>query len=123
MADTIIKFQMFRVVNAETGAKARVFYSLDNQASGRKVVSVYDRDYGHDLQKVFAGVEGATYQNDTDSMTDYFDKGRVRIFEGTKLYDVARAAVEQLLAQKEAKYEAKRAEKAAKRAARYQVAA
>jgi hypothetical protein len=97
-----IKFQTFAVVNATTAAKARVHYSLDNQADGRKCVTVYARDYGHALAKVFEGTTAA-YKNDTDSMTDYFDKGRVRIFETDAIYAEARKAVEKIIAKEEAK--------------------
>lgn len=116
-----IKFQTFRVVNAQTGKSARVWYSLDNRADGRKVVTIYARDYGHALGAVFADTS-TTYENDTDSMTDYFDKGRVRIFETDAIYADARKAVEAIIAKETAKreirYAARMARHAAKRAAR-----
>ncbi len=96
-----IKFNAFNVANKTTGEKARVHYSLDNQADGRKCVTIYARDYGHALGKVFG--DAAHYQNDTDSMTDYFDKGLVRIHESNALYVEARAAVEKIIAKEEAK--------------------
>lgn len=66
--------------------KAKVFYSaaiLINDT--RRCVTIYAKDYSDDLQKIF----GNEYQNDTDMMTDYFEKGKVRIFESNKLFDSA----------------------------------
>jgi hypothetical protein len=101
-----IRFQTFAVVNKTTGEKARVHYSLDNRCDGRKVVTVYDKDYGRALGRVFANTD-AVYENDTDAMTDYFDKGRVRIFETSSLYVEARKAVEAIVAAERAKSEAR----------------
>jgi hypothetical protein len=97
----MIKFQKFYVTNGVE--KARVHYSLDNRVDGKKAVTVYAKDYGHALGRVFA--DAANYQNDTDTMTDYFDKGRVVLFEGHSLYPAARARAEQ----NEADWKAKRA--------------
>lgn len=83
----MIKFQKFYVTNGET--KARVHYHHGNLTDGRECVTLYAKDYGHDLGAVFADV--ADYQNDTDSMTDYFEKGRVRIFPDSPLYPAALA--------------------------------
>lgn len=123
-----IRFQTFAVVNKTTGEKARVHYALDNRGDGRNVVTVYDKDYGRALGRVFAGTD-AVYENDTDSMTDYFDKGRVRIFETSSLYVEARKAVEAIVAAERAKsaarYEKRIERSRARQAARYghQVAA
>jgi hypothetical protein len=109
-----IRFQLFAVVNKTNGQKARAFYSLDNRADGRRCITIYDKDYGRDLLKVFDGTDVA-YENDTDSMTDYFDKGRVRIFETSSLYVEARKAVEEILAKQAKKREAKLARREAAR--------
>jgi hypothetical protein len=108
-----INFKTFSVTNKKAAAKARVWYSLDNRCDGRKCVTIYDRDYGHALSKVFAGTP-AEYKNDTDSMTDYFDKGRVVIFEGDSLYAEARKAVEAVLAKEAAKREQRHAARLAR---------
>lgn len=109
-----IRFQMFAVVNKTTGEKARVHYSLDNRCDGRKVITIYDRDYGRALEAVFADVP-VSYENDTDYTTDYFDKGRVNIFEDSPIYLEARKAVEAILAKQDAKREAKIARREAAR--------
>ena len=107
----MIKFLQFSVKNTATGESARVHYSLDNRVDGRKCVTIYAKDYGHAIGRIFAGV--AAYKNDTDSMTDYFDQGTVRIFETDAIYAEARAAVTAILAKEAAKYAARRAARAA----------
>lgn len=86
-----VKFMKHCVVKGQV--RARVWYSLDNRADGRKVVTIYSKDYGHELGAIFSGDE---YENRTDTMTDYFDKGTARLFEGHPLYAAARARAEAL---------------------------
>lgn len=100
----IIKFNTFNIRNTVTGATARVHYSLDNRTDKRQCVTIYDRDYGHALAAIFGD---SSYKNDTDSMTDYFDKGRVVLFDNHPLYAVARAHVETTIAAYNAKRSAK----------------
>jgi hypothetical protein len=85
----MIKFQKYCVTDG--AAKARVHYSIDNRVDGRKCVTLYAKDYGHALGHLFTGDE---YRNDTDMMTDYFDKGRVVLFDDHPLYTAARARAE-----------------------------
>jgi hypothetical protein len=85
----MIKFNQFAVTDGTT--KARVHYSLDNRTDKRACVTIYARDYGHTLGSMFS--DDTDYSNDTDFQTDYFDKGRVVLFEGHPLYTVARARV------------------------------
>lgn len=98
-----VKFLLHYVTNGTT--KARVQYSLDNHVSERPCVTLYAKNYDRSLGKVFS--EG--YVNDSDLMTDYFDKGRVRLFEDHPLYNDARAAAEKKHAKDEAKYAPMRA--------------
>ena len=84
-----IKFNKYNVTNGEI--KARVHYSLDNRIDGRKCVTLYAKDYDRSLGEIFKDI----YVNDTDSMTDYFDKGRVALFEAHPLYSIARKKVEE----------------------------
>ena len=109
-----IKFLQFSVKNTATGESARVHYSLDNRTDGRKCVTIYAKDYGHAIGRVFGGV--ALYFNATDSQTDYFDQGCVRIFEQDGIYRSARAAVEAILAKEQAKRDARRAVREARAA-------
>lgn len=84
----MLKFQKFYVTDGER--KARVWYSLDNRTDGRKCVTIYAKEYGSKLGCIIA--DG--YENNTDTQTDYFEKGRVRLFEDHPLYAAARARAE-----------------------------
>lgn len=101
-----IKFNQFNVTNGSVSAK--VHYSLDNRTDGRKCVTIYAKDYGHALGRVI----GDSYVNDTDTQTDYFDQGRVVLFEGHALYAAARARAELNAAKWDAKMAAKNLERA-----------
>lgn len=84
----MIKLNKYHVVDTATGHKARVSYSHFQMAStGQWCVTLYDKDYGYALGKIFQ----AEYQNNTDSMVDYFEKGQVRLLESHPLYQAALA--------------------------------
>lgn len=85
--------------------KARVYYSLDNRIDGRPCVTLYDKDYNRALGRILE--DG--YQNATDIMTDYFDKGHVDLYESSPYYKAARAAAEKRGEAVTARYAAKRA--------------
>lgn len=78
-----IRFLKHKVVNDTTKQSARVFYSLDNRTDGRKCVTLYAKSYSDKLTSVFDSDEVI---NETDTMTDYFCKDRVVLFEGNPLY-------------------------------------
>ena len=79
----MIKFNKFYVTDGTT--KARCRYSLDNRVDGRKCVTIYAKDYSDNLAAIFD-----EYQNDTDSRTDYFERGRVQLFKNHPQYAAAR---------------------------------
>lgn len=83
-----MKFMKHYVTDGTT--KARVWYSLDNRMDGRKCVTIYAKDYGHELGALLPD----TYENNTDLMTDYFDKGKVLLFENHHFYKDARKRAE-----------------------------
>lgn len=87
MENTTVKFQKYYVTNGVV--KARVSYSLTHLNTGETCVTLYANDYSGDLSKVFPN----GYQNNTDIMTDYFEKGKVRIMFGTPLYNAALSRV------------------------------
>jgi hypothetical protein len=99
----VIKFNKFNVTNGTD--KAKVHYSLDNRFDGRACVTIYAKDYDRALGQIFDG----EYTNNTDTMTDYFDKGRVVLFADNALYAAARARAEDVAIAWEAKQEARRA--------------
>ena len=80
----MIKLMKHYVTNGTV--KARVYYSHGKLINDdRDCVTLYAKDYGGALGQVFS----AEYQNDTEIMTDYFDKGRVRIFSDHPLFNEA----------------------------------
>ena len=82
-----IRFNKYHVTDGTT--KARVFYSRDNRTDRRNCVTIYAKDYDRLLGRLFP-----EYQNDSDSMTDYSDQGRVVLFEDHPLYAAARKRAE-----------------------------
>ena len=92
-----IKFRQYYVANDLF--KAKVSYSLDNRIDKRKCVTIYARDWCRNLRHVFQ--DG--YRNDSDMMTDYFEQGRVELFEGNQHYEEARKVAEMIAAKREAK--------------------
>lgn len=101
-----IKFNQHHVTNGTT--KARCWYHVYTRTDGRKCVEVSSKDYNRALGQIFP----AEYSNTTDTMTDYFDKGRVVFFEDNPHYAPAKAraeAVQAAWAAKAAALEAKRA--------------
>ena len=88
MPTTNIRFMKHYVINGTH--KARVHYSAFRMTTtGQDCVTLYAKRYedGRILDQIFA--DG--YENNTDMMTDYFEKGRVRILAGTPLYAAALA--------------------------------
>lgn len=67
-------------------------------------ITIYARDYSHFSDKVRACFK---VENDTDTMTDYFDNDRIRVIPSHPLYSRVKAAMQA--------QEAHRAQRAAKR--------
>ena len=87
-----IKFNRHNVTNGSD--KARVTYSAFRMVStGEECVTIYAKDFqsGRALDMIFA--DG--YENNTDSQTDYFEKGRVRITAGHPMYAAALARAQE----------------------------
>lgn len=80
-----IQFKKHFVKNTETGAKCRVYYSRFACQDGRNCVTLYAKGYNDRLFPVI----GALTENDSDMMTDYFEKDRARIYEDNPLYAAA----------------------------------
>jgi len=82
----MIKFNQNNVTDGT--AKARVSYSVCKKHNDpRQCVTIYAKEYGRQLSPIFDDVS-----NDTDMMTDYFEKDRITFFEGDKYYAEAFAA-------------------------------
>lgn len=82
-----IRFMRHYVTNGTT--KARVHYSAHTLLNGKPCVTLYAK--GYDDGSKLRAILPDGYENDTDIMTDYFEKGRARIHAGSPLYDAALA--------------------------------
>ena len=92
-----ISFKKHYVTNGTD--KARVSYSegdIYTRENGRitgtrHAITLYAKSYrdGRTLGAIFADVGG--YENNTDSQTDYFEEGHVRIFPDSPLWEAALA--------------------------------
>lgn len=98
----MIKFNKYNVTNGTD--KAKISYSLDNRADRRSCVTIYAKDYDRSLGRIFAD----EYTNNSDMMTDYFEKGRVVLFDDHPLYAAARSQAQAVANAWDAKMEAKR---------------
>ena len=96
----MLKFSLYNVSNGTE--KARISYHLDNRTDGRACVTLYAKDFGHALGAIFA--DSAEYVNETDSQTDYFDKGRVVVFADSPIYATLRPLAEKFVARMALKY-------------------
>ena len=81
----MVKMMKFYVTN--NVEKAKVWYSRGQLIDGRDCVTIYAKDYTGTLGRVFRDL--APYENNTDTMTDYFEKGRVRIFPDSPYWNAA----------------------------------
>jgi hypothetical protein len=86
----MIKFNKYNVTNGSV--KVRVSYNLDNRVDGRSCITIYAKDYDNQLHTLFPD----SYKNDTDMRSDYFEQGKVTLFEDHQLYKTAREFVEKL---------------------------
>jgi hypothetical protein len=99
----MLKFNKFNVKNTETGVSTKIWYSLDNRYDKKKCVTLYAKEYDNQLYTLFP----EKYVNNTDTMTDYFEKGRVTLFEGDVHYADARIRAELNIKQDEEKRQKK----------------
>jgi phenylacetate-coenzyme A ligase PaaK-like adenylate-forming protein len=83
-----IKFHKHYVTNGTT--KARVHYSAFRMVTtGQDCVTLYAKSY--DDSRKLGAILADGYENNTDTQTDYFEKGRARILAGQPLYAAALA--------------------------------
>jgi hypothetical protein len=82
-----IRFMKHYVTNGTV--KARVRYSaFAMTTTGQECVTLYAKRY--EDGRLLAQIFDESYENDTDTMTDYFEKGRVRILAGSAMYEAAK---------------------------------
>lgn len=75
-----MKFTQNAIV--QNGKKVTVIYCV-----GDKKVTIYEDRYGN-----FRDLEGISYENNSDSQTDYFERSRIYLNEGDQYYEEARKA-------------------------------
>lgn len=97
-----VRLLKYAAVRAEPGkqpVKARVWYCLNKDPSGKERVSIYAKDYsdGSRLQQVIPDC----YRNDTDSATDYFEKGSCELSSDHPLFEKAKAMVAEVAESRE----------------------
>ena len=78
-----IKFQTHYVTNGQV--KVRCRYTSGKDIHGRSRVVLYSKDYGHALSALFLD----EYENNTDTQTDYFERGNVTLYSDHPLYAAA----------------------------------
>lgn len=103
----MIKFNLYNIVNTETGDKVKVFYNNGVDIHGNDRVAIYAKDYGSQLSKIFNDV-----RNETDSMTDYFETDTVAFYEGDAFFQEAKAAAERYQSKQQARWAKKYGEAA-----------
>ena len=85
------------------GTLYKAHYSTGNytEASGipKETITVYAKDY-----KSFPQIDGLQIENDSDIMTDYFEKDRLRIYPDNKYYSEAKAAYEKMTEHNEKRF-------------------
>lgn len=109
-----IKFNLHNIVNTATGAKCKVRYSAGQvfdpadrgvHHSKRRLVDCVTI-YAKDCLEKLAPVVGDTFlvQNDSDSMTDYCESDRVRVYADHPLYAEVLAAAKRVEATRRARF-------------------
>lgn len=107
----MIKFNVYNVQNTETKKKVKVWYSVSERVDGRKAVCIYSKSY---MSGSLKEIGFSNVQNDTDTMTDYFDEDRVYIFENDNLYTKALEAAQKYDEKAKVRYEKARIKNASK---------
>lgn len=90
------------------GAKLQKAYYSDGALTRHPAgtLTIYARDYAHFSAQVHAAF---TVENDSDLMTDYFDRDRIRVIPTHPLYPQVRAAFEAQEAHRAARHAKRRA--------------
>ena len=100
-----VKF-LFNGVKVD-GVLYKGWYSIGpyNEKSSLPVgtITLYAKDYVTD----FPAIDGTAIENDSDLMSDYSEKDRMRIFPNCPYYADAKAAYEKAEARAKARYEKK----------------
>jgi hypothetical protein len=84
----MILFRKHYIQDSETKKKCRVYYSLDHRIDGKKCITLYAKSYRDEMDGII------DFNNDSNYMTDYFEKDSAVLFEDHPQYQEARNFVE-----------------------------
>jgi len=87
-----MKFKQNYIEN--NGVKANCYYRMNRD----ETIEVVEDRYGYFID---LDLTGFTYENNSDSMADYFERGRILIRKGDKFYEEAKKAMESKEASRE----------------------
>ena len=85
-------------IRTSSGKLQKAWYSARNGKNELNVITIYKRDYGSfsaEIQEAFK------VENDSDGLTDYFEKDRIRVTEFHPLYSVVLEAANKMKAHRE----------------------
>ena len=99
----MLKFNMYNITDTETGLKVKVRYMHTNDIHGKMRVWIREDGYGQELFKLFDNA-----QNNSESMTDYFEETRVIFYEGHPYYDEVLKVLDRYKASLEKRREARK---------------
>ena len=84
--------------------EVKCYYWHFTHVDGKHGVHICAKEYGRELSKIFSGV-----RNETDTMTDYFEKDTLAIYPGQQYYEEVKQMADMIAAERAAKYEARMA--------------
>ena len=100
---SVLKFNLYNVTNIQTKAKAKVWYYAGTRLhGGLDFIEVCEASYCRRLPEVLQGTAlSSLYENNTDSMIDYFERGSVRVYADHPEYPAILAAMLRLRAKRQ----------------------
>lgn len=85
-----VRFLMYKVVKGEKSCKVWYSYSnYEHKGVQKEYIKIYEEGYSNNLNEIFPNVV-----NNSDSMTDYFEKSRVTIEKDSPYWEKAFEMVE-----------------------------
>lgn len=114
-SDGIIKVNVYNITfkahneenqgkNSRGGKKARVMYWRAYDFDKNGTIRISAKDYGNQLD-FLCGIEGTSFKNDSDIMTDYFCKDSVSVYPESPLYGMVKDVLERTEAKQQEKLE------------------
>jgi hypothetical protein len=79
-----MKFMKY-YVESDEGKRVKCDYSYGKTPDGRVCITIHAREYGAQLRFL------PSCENNSDTMTDYFEKDRVRVYDNSPIYAEVKA--------------------------------